>query len=147
MLYQPRECNTNTPPPSRVTAKDKHTSKTGITEIVLPNSESLELVLPSLAFLSRSANTDERWLTWFPPVGITKALLAGYGFDLSRIRFIYPKDDEHCYWLFREALAEGNSHTVVGSPGKLTEQQVCKLEHASTAGSCSGLLLRSRTYH
>jgi cell division inhibitor SulA len=129
--------------------KTQRECKTGITEIVLPNTESLDMVMPTLAFLSRSQNTsheNKRWLTWFPPTRISKADLSEYGFDLSCIRFVYPKNDEHCYWLFWEALAEGNSHTVVASPGRLSEQQLQRLEHASNVGECSGLLLRNRIH-
>lgn len=114
----------------------------GITEIVLPNSRSTSLYLPSLAFLSSQGNG--RWLTWLVPRSISKAELESYRFDLSKTRFIYPKTQDHCFWLIWEALAEGNSHTVVGSPGKLSELQLNKLENAARVGSCNGLLLRDR---
>lgn len=115
----------------------------GITEIVLAHSQSLSFVLPSLAFLSQQ-NTD-RWLTWLPPTTITKRLLQNYNFDFSRTRFVYPKNSEHAFWLFWEALTEGNSHMVVGAPGPLTERQLARLERAAAVGDCSGLLLRDRT--
>lgn len=145
MLYRQHDQTFLSSNNTAVTAREKENT-TGITEIVLPNEQSLEVVLPSLAFLSRNLcpKNKNRWLTWFPPIGVTKELLTGYGFDLSRVRFVYPKDTEHCFWLFWEALAEGNSHTVIASPGKLTEQQVKRLEHASAVGDCSGLLLRNR---
>jgi cell division inhibitor SulA len=114
----------------------------GITEIVLPNSRSSSLYLPSLAFLSSQNNG--RWLTWLAPQSMNKSELQGYRFDLSKTRFIYPKTQDHCFWLLWEALAEGNSHTVVGSPGRLTEQQLNKLENAARVGGCNGLLLRDR---
>ncbi len=114
----------------------------GITEIVLPNNESSRLYLPSLAFLSREGT--DRWLTWIVPQGITKHLLQQYGFDFSKTRFIYSKSTEQCFWLLWEALAEGNSHTVVGSPGRLSDYQLNRLEHAALTGRCHGLLLRDR---
>lgn len=114
----------------------------GITEIVLPNNQSSPLYLPSLAFLS--AQGDGRWLTWLTSESMSKTTLKGYGFDLGKTRFIYPKSQEHCFWLIWEALAEGNSHTVVGSPGKLLEAQLSKLENAARVGGCNGLLLRDR---
>jgi cell division inhibitor SulA len=115
----------------------------GITELVLAHSHSLAFVLPSLAFLSQQ-NTD-RWLTWLPPTTITKNMLQKYDFDFSRTRFIYPRNNEHAFWLFWEALAEGNSHMVVGAPGLLSEQKLARLEHAAAVGQCSGLILRDRT--
>lgn len=114
----------------------------GITEIVLAHSQSLSFVLPSLAFLSQQHTN--RWLTWLPPTTITKRLLQDYNFDFSRTRFVYPKNNEQAFWLFWEALAEGNSHMVVGAPGALSEQQMARLERAAAFGKCSGLLLRDR---
>lgn len=114
----------------------------GITEIVLPNSRSSSLYLPSLAFLS--SQSTGRWLTWLAPKSMSKFELQRYRFDLSKTRFIYPKTQDHCFWLIWEALAEGNSHTVVGSPGRLTEYQLDKLENAARVGGCNGLLLRDR---
>lgn len=114
----------------------------GITEIVLPNSRSASIYLPSLAFLS--SQSDGRWLTWLTSESMSKTELQNYGFDLNKARFIYPKNQDHCFWLLWEALAEGNSHTVVGSPGKLSETQISKLENAARVGGCNGLLLRDR---
>lgn len=114
----------------------------GITEIMLAHSQSLSFVLPSLAFLSQQ-DTD-RWLTWLPLSTVVRPLLQHYSFDFSRTRFVYPKNKEQAFWLFLEALAAGNSHTVVGAPGPLTEQQMVRLEGAAAQGNCSGLILRDR---
>lgn len=122
--------------------RSPQTPSGGITEIVLPNSRSSSLYLPSLAYLSSQNNG--RWLTWLSPNSMNKVELQSYGFDLSKTRFIYPKTQEDCFWLVWEALAEGNSHTVVGSPGRLTEHQLNKLENAARVGGCNGLLLRDR---
>jgi cell division inhibitor SulA len=114
----------------------------GITEIVLPDTQSSSIYLPSLAFLSSQANG--RWLTWLVPHCMDKAALIKYGFDLKRTRFIYPTSQADCFGLIWKALAEGNSHTVVGSPGRLSEPLLSKLEGAARTGSCNGLLLRYR---
>lgn len=117
----------------------------GITEIVLPNAQSSSLYLPSLAFLSRTGN--DRWLTWLVPHGVSKYSLLQYGFDFDKTRFIYPKSEAQCFSFLREALAEGNSHTVVGNPGRLTDDQILSLEQAAQVGRCYGLLLRERISH
>jgi cell division inhibitor SulA len=117
----------------------------GITEIVLPNARSSAVYLPSLAFLSREG--VDRWLTWLVPQGIAKSALQHYGFDLAKTRFVYPKNQEQCFAFMRGALAEGNSHTVVGNPGKLTDEQIAHLEQAALRGQCYGLLLRERLSH
>jgi len=121
------------------------TNSGGITEIVLPNSRSSAIYLPSLAFLSREG--ADRWLTWLVPQGMAKSVLQQYGFDLIKTRFIYPRNPEQCFALFRKALIEGNSHTVVGNPGKLTDEQIEQLEQAALVGQCYGLLLRERLSH
>lgn len=117
----------------------------GITEIVLANAHSPEVYLPSLGFLSRTGL--DRWLTWLVPQGMNKSSLLQYGFDLTKTRFIYLKNQEQCFELLREALMEGNSHTVVGSPGRLTDEQITQLEQAARVGQCYGLLLRERLSH
>lgn len=114
----------------------------GITEIVLPDSQSSSIYLPSLAFLS--SQTSGRWLTWLVPRCMNRIKLMQYGFDLERTRFIYPTNQDDCFWLIWKALAEGNSHTVVGSPGRLSENLLNKLENAARTGGCNGLLLRYR---
>lgn len=118
-------------------------AKYGITEIVLPDSHDLSMVMPSLAFLSNQHY--DRWLTWICDTPkLDRQQLQGYGFNLSHIRVIYPRDNEHGFWLFWEALAEGNSHTVIGKPGLLTDPQLARLESGARAGQCSGLVLRDR---
>lgn len=114
----------------------------GITEIVLAHQQSLAFVLPSLASLSQQH--CDRWLTWLVPSALTKGVLQDYDFDFKRTRFIYSKGEGHAFWLLVQALAEGNSHTVVGAPGVLSEQQMQHLECAADQGDCSGLILRDR---
>jgi cell division inhibitor SulA len=121
------------------------TNSGGITEIVLPNARSSAIYLPSLAFLSREG--VDRWLTWLVPQGVEKSALQQYGFDLLKTRFIYPRNQEQCFAFLRRALIEGNSHTVVGNPGKLTDEQIEQLEQAALIGQCYGLLLRERLSH
>ncbi len=117
-------------------------AQSGITEVVLPDAGQLHLVLPTLAHLSQQ--TQNRWLTWFPPKGVTKQTLQAFHFHLPNVRLIHTRDHEQQLWYFWEALAEGNSHTVVGHLGKLADNRVVQLEHAASVGSCTGLLIRYR---
>lgn len=117
--------------------------QSGITEVVLSHSQSLDFVLPSIAFLSQQHS--DRWLTWLPAATITKQRLQQYGFDFSRTRFVYPRTRDQAFWLFWQALAEGNSHMVIGALPPLTEQQLSRLDHAANVGGCSGLILRDRS--
>lgn len=114
----------------------------GITEIVLPNEQGFAMMLPMLAYLSQQA--EDRWLTWLPPSPVNKAQLQAFGFDLSKVRIIHPSRYSEPYFLLWEALSQGNSSTVVASPGLLSEKEFSRLEAAAKIGSCRGLLIRSR---
>ncbi len=114
----------------------------GVTEVVLPDTGHIHLILPTLAHMSRHAG--KRWFTWFPPAGVTKPLMKEFGFKLENIRLIHTKSSEQQFWYAWEALAEGNSQTVVASPGKLNEKRLAQLENAACVGQCSALLVRYR---
>jgi len=114
----------------------------GITEIVLPSNQHSSIYLPSLAFLSQT--NDSRWMTWVVAEKIEKEKLRQYGFDLGRTRFVYLDTLADGFGILVRALEEGNSHTVVGNPGRLAEAQINRLEAAAYTGKCHGLLLRGR---
>jgi cell division inhibitor SulA len=115
----------------------------GITEIVLPAADdALSLVLPMLAYLSRSCG--DRWLTWIAPKGVHRDMLVSYGFDVSKLRLVHVKSQEETLWVLWDALVAGNSQTVVASPGRLADRVVKALELAALRGGSQGLLIRYR---
>lgn len=116
----------------------------GVTELVLTSDspEQLALLLPMIAYLSNS--TQGRWITWIAPHNISRELLESYGVNTRCIRVIHCHDQLSLLWVTWEALAAGNSHTVISSPGKLTDKELNQLEVAATQGRCQGLLLRVR---
>lgn len=116
----------------------------GVTEIVLPATPGSEFdfVLPMLAHLSQQCT--DRWLTWIAPRGINRQLLVQYGFALDKVRFIYTHNDQETRWLYWEALAMGNSQTVVASCESLSEREANALEQAALKGNAQGVLLRYR---
>lgn len=123
-------------------------AQSGVTELVLSHEspDLANLLLPMLAFLSnqRDAAHQNRWITWVAPQGIDKALLQQYGVDTGKIRLIHISKPEDILWITWEALAAGNSHTVIASPGKLSEKELRQLEAAAHQGQTQGLLLRFR---
>lgn len=128
---------------SGITQRTTQHLTSGITEVILPEGDDLSIVLPSLAYLTH--HHQDRWLTWISlKPKIDRHLLQAYNFDLSHVRVVYPKSSEEAFWLFWEALTEGNSHTVIGTLGGLESRSLTKLEHAATAGRCMGMVLRSR---
>ncbi len=117
---------------------------TGVTELVLTSDspEQLSLLMPMIAYLSNS--TQDRWITWIAPHNISRELLDSYGVNTRNIRVIHCNDHVNPLWVTWEALAAGNSHTVISSPGKLTDKELNQLEIAAVQGECHGLLLRIR---
>ena len=115
----------------------------GITELVLTHRapKQHQLLLPMIAHLSKS---HQRWLTWLTPSPIDRDLLEEYQVDFQAIRLIHTPENSDNRWILWEALAEGNSHTVIASPGRLSEKDLNQLEAAAHKGGCQGLLLRSR---
>lgn len=115
----------------------------GLTEMVLPNHDELSLILPTLAFLTNQYS--DRWLTWIShSPKINRSQLQYYGFNLNRLRIVHTKSSDQAFCWFREALVEGNSHTVIGTLTEVNEAQSSLLEQAAIDGQCVALLLRSR---
>lgn len=118
--------------------------QTGITELVITNSQDQYQLwlLPMIAHLSRLDN--DRWLTWINPSAIDKQALVTYGADLERIRLVHLNPQQTDLWAIWEAMSAGSSHTVVATPGLVSEKQLQQLEQAANRGLCQGLLLRFR---
>lgn len=116
----------------------------GVTELVLSRDspDQASLLFPMLAFLSHQA--EDRWITWVAPKGINQALLSQFGVDICKVRLVHANRPEDVLWITWEALATGNSHTVIASPGKLTDREFRQLENAALCGKSQGLLLRMR---
>lgn len=116
----------------------------GVTELVLTSHspEQAALLLPMLAYLSKTCH--DRWITWVAPHNITRQSLESFGIDTRLIRLIHCHEQHNTLWITWEALAAGNSHTVIASPGKLTDKELKQLEAAAMRGNCQGLLLRVR---
>lgn len=116
----------------------------GVTELVLTSDapEQAALLLPMIAYLSQ--HCGGRWITWVAPHNITRQLLENFGVDTRYLRLIHCKDVQQALWITWEALNAGNSHTVIASPGKLSDKELVQLEVAAQNGECQGLLLRLR---
>ena len=116
----------------------------GITELIIANAspEQAALLMPMIAFISQSCKN--RWVTWIAPMHVTREFLQSYGVDIRFLRLIHCVDETRRLWITWEALAAGNSHTVISSPGKLSDKELKQLESAAHKGQCQGLLLRVR---
>lgn len=116
----------------------------GITELIIANAspEQVSLLMPMIAFLSQGC--VDRWVTWIAPLHVSREFLESYGVDTRFVRLIHCSDEASRLWITWEALTAGNSHTVISSPGKLTDKELKQLENAAYQGQCQGLLLRVR---
>lgn len=97
-----------------------------------------------LAHLSH--NNRDRWVTWIAPGPIDRQLLEHYGVNTGKLRLIHTANDQDSRWIIWQALAEGNSHTVIASPGLLSDKEIARFEEAAQAGNCQGLMLRLRQH-
>lgn len=116
----------------------------GITELIIANAspEQVAFIMPMIAFLTESC--ANRWVTWIAPQHVSREFLESFGVDTRYLRLIHCSDEQSRLWITWEALAAGNSHTVIASPGKLTDKEFKQLENAAHQGQCQGLLLRVR---
>lgn len=116
----------------------------GITELIIADgsSEHFSFLMPMIAFISQSCKN--RWVTWIAPAHVTREFLHSFGVNTQFLRLIHCTDEARRLWITWEALAAGNSHTVISSPGKLTDKELKQLENAAYQGCCQGLLLRVR---
>jgi cell division inhibitor SulA len=126
------------------TQRTHQQATSGVTELVLTSDspEQLALLLPMIAFLSNASS--DRWITWIAPHNISRELLVSYGVNTRYIRVIHAQNPQTLLWITWEALSAGNSHTVISSPGKLSDKELSQLEVAAAKGQCQGLLLRVR---
>ncbi|MCP8898811.1 cell division inhibitor SulA [Gilvimarinus xylanilyticus] len=120
------------------------TQPSGLTELVLTqhSAGSWLMVMPMIAHLSRQGG--DRWLTWLTQEPVPAKILQEFGVDTSRLRLVHCKSEEEQLWVCWDALALGNSHTVIANPGSLTKQALAQLEKASQIGQSQGLLIRER---
>ena len=117
----------------------------GLTEIIVANKQ-LDLptiVYPMLAHLSQQSGN--KWFTWISNnVSSEKKSLSEFKFSRDKVRLINSKSHEEQLWMFWEALAQGNSETVVASFQYLTESERQKLEIAAIRGNTRGIVLIQR---
>ncbi|MBB6521571.1 SulA-like leucine-rich domain-containing protein [Pseudoteredinibacter isoporae] len=126
------------------TSQQEQDVQHGLTELVVTHEQDnyLQWLLPMVAHFSQQHS--DRWLTWVGAEDISKETLLRYGIDVSRLRIIRLRDKSDTLWATWEALAAGNSHMVISSPGVLGRHEYQQLKQASEIGNCQGLMLRMR---
>lgn len=118
----------------------------GITEIVVANSsvDLQQLVYPMLAHLSQQCN--DKWFTWISNnASSEKQSLSKFHFAKDKVRLIASKSKQEALWLTWDALARGNSETVVAMISELSEAERQQLEEAAYLGKTQGIVLIERS--
>ncbi len=116
----------------------------GVTEVVLADGfgEHNVILLSILAHLTQT--TENRWITWVGPLFFTRATLENAGINLKKLRIINTQSTEDTLWLFWEALANGNSGTVIAASNHCTETELLQLNRAAQTGQSQGIVVRQR---
>lgn len=114
----------------------------GVTELVLAGTGQGALLLPMVAHLAHRA--PGRWVTWVVSTEEDRQLVQDQALAGLPIRLIHCTRAEDILWIVWEALAAGNSQTVIARPGRLGRKSLAHLEAAAERGECQGLLLRQR---
>lgn len=114
-----------------------------VTELIIPWSQHSALLLPMLRALGNEE--DARWLTIISHGSISQAWLRQQGLNPRSIRVIRADSPESALWMTWEALAAGNSHTVVAeihSDSVIAQE----MEEAARIGGCRALLVKGNLH-
>ncbi|AFU97461.1 cell division inhibitor-related protein, SulA-like protein [Simiduia agarivorans SA1 = DSM 21679] len=120
-----------------------HAPEHRVTELIIPWSQQSALLLPMLRFLGNE--DDQRWLTIISHGSISQAWLRQQGLNPRSIRVIRADSPESALWMTWEALAAGNSHTVVAEIN--AESAItAEMEQAASIGNCRALLVKGNLH-
>ena len=113
-----------------------------IAEIIVPQfSERDTLLLPMISAFTQQSS--ERWTTWITSRQPSKALLKSMKVDLSCLRIVHMDSSTDSRWVIWQALAQGNSHTVIAEQATYSSSDISAMEDAAARGDCKGILVRS----
>jgi len=107
--------------------------------IITRNQQSLPILSPIVASLSQ--HNAEQWTTWVTCRMPNKYLLEQMGANLSRLRIIVAERNEDVQWLVWQALAQGNSHSVIAESTAWTHSDMTAMQEAAERGLCEALLV------
>jgi hypothetical protein len=104
-----------------------------------PGRGGLDLVMPALARLSRTA----RWLALIsPPLMPYAPGWAGAGVELSRLLLVHGRDERERLWALEQALRSGVCSAVLGWAAEIRVDRLRRLQLAAETGGSTGFLFR-----
>lgn len=117
-----------------------------IAEVIIPHiDDNHAVILPIIASLSQ--HNSEQWTTWITDRTPSKKALESMGADLSRLRIVHTSETTDTRWITWQALAQGNSHTVIAEQAHWEESELENMEVAAHNGDTRGILITLRTSH
>ncbi len=125
--------------------RDTHNkSEHKIAEIAVTRNCFAMLLMPIIAKFSQYdvSQCNKRWLTWITDTVPCKEQLLANDVNIKALRLIYVNGNRDKRWLTWEALAQGNSHTVVTELNQLTSSEKAAMEKAAIQGGTQGIIIR-----
>lgn len=120
--------------------KENHIVPRYISEVIVPNfTKNHCVVSPIVAAMSQSASSD--WITWITHRMPSRTQLEILGAKLSRLRIIYIKENTDARWIVWQALAQGNSHSVIAEQSIWDKTDIKDMETAAKIGNTQGILV------
>ena len=125
-------------------SNSENKSEHKIVEIVVTRSSFATLLMPIIATFSQYDinQYNNRWLTWITDRVPCKEQLLANGVNVKALRLIYVNCNRDNRWLTWEALAQGNSHTVITELDQLTSGEIAAMEKAAIQGGAQGIIVR-----
>lgn len=111
-----------------------------ISEVIVPNfAENHCVISPMVAAMSQSDSAC--WTTWITHRMPSRAQLEILGANLSRLRIIHIKENTDARWIVWQALAQGNSHSVIAEQCVWDKADIKDMETAAKMGNTQGILV------
>ncbi len=117
--------------------------RSGVVDLLSDGVNSINLVLPAVAALSRAG----RRILWVAPPHVPYApALAGQGLDLSRQWVIPAADEGDLLWSVEQGLRSGVCGAVLAWPGRLETAVLRRFQLAARKGRALAFMFRARRW-
>lgn len=127
--------------PTAIPVKPDTSNK--ITHIVMPYGDQISMLVPMLAFLSQQ--DQDKWFTCVTPTAFNCNIFKEKNIECEQMRVVRAAHIDDRLWMAWDALANGNSGTVVLFIERITEAERKHLEDAASIGNTRGLIIEARS--
>ncbi len=114
-----------------------------VAEVIIPHiGDSHAVILPIIASLSQ--HSSDQWITWVTDRIPSKALLEAMGANLKGLRIVHADQAQDARWIAWQALAQGNSHTVIAERAYWSESDLNSMEEVAQESNTRGIMVALR---